>query len=396
MPRHLRSQLAFLLALLLIPICCPGQSSAQTLSKEGRDQKAIHDFLFNTFVQDRETKYVGSGRDRGLKEVTVLEKSIELRDGTELLLPEGTEIIAGLFRHFAFHGEHLDRIKEVRVFPFSPDKSPPRSKQVSDFYRIQMPSIPLYDEPPGRMKIRFLMKEADGVARIDDLVFIAQKQIPPEFDTIPYRDLGSEFPRESVTILIDMDHELSIGGTSDLQRQRWFRMHETPGVVDQSFERWAAERNFLPGRGAFKFNPGLTRAWGNWEPLKERADKPGAADLSFFDQYDAGVRHRNTIPEFKRIPFAYCFNDWPDFMSVPLIGRGTPKPEYFDDAAELAAAYVEEQIEDSGYTAQWWEVKKREQRSIRVGTSLERKPRHRRVGIARRLSQSGRQGGARA
>jgi len=134
-------------------------------------------------------------------------------------------------------------------------------------------------------------------------------------------------------------------------------MHETPGVVDQSFERWAAERNFLPGRGAFKFNPGITRAWGNWEPLKERTDKPGAADLSFFDQYDAGVRHRSTIPQFKKIPFAYCFNDWPDFMSVPLVGRGTPKPEHFDDAAELAAAYVEDQIKDGGFTAQWWEVK---------------------------------------
>ncbi|MFG0289795.1 MAG: beta-agarase [Rhodopirellula sp. JB044] len=357
MTLHRRHRLAFLLALLWILVSCPSPSHAQTLSKEGQEQKAIHDFLFDTFAQNRKTKYVGTGRDHGLKEVTVLEESRELHDGTELLLPEGTEIIAGLFRHFAFHGEHLDRIKEVRVFPFSPDKSPPRSKQVTDFYRVQMPSIPLYDEPPGRMKIRFLMKAPDGVARIDDLVFIAQKQIPPEFDTIPYRDLGSEFPRESVVIDIDTDHELSIDGTSDLQRKRWFRMHETPGTVDQSFERWAAERNFFPGRGAFKFNPGLTRAWGNWEPLKERADKPGAADLAFFDQYDAGVRHRNTIAEFKRIPFAYCFNDWPDFMSVPLVGRGTPKPEHFDDAAELAAAYVEEQIKDSGYTAEWWEVK---------------------------------------
>ena len=40
-----------------------------------------------------------------------------------------------------------------------------------------------------------------------------------------------------------------------------------------------------------------------------------------------------------------------------MVGRGTPKPEYFDDAAELAAAYVAEQIKDSGFTAQWWEVK---------------------------------------
>ena len=175
------------------------------------------------------------------------------------------------------------------------------------------------------MKIRFLMRDSEATCRIDDLVFIAQKQIPPEFDTIPYRDLGSEFPRERVEIDIDTDHELLIGGTTELQRDRWFRMHEMPGVVDQSFERWALERNFYPGRGAFKFKPGITRAWGNWKPLTERADKPGAADLSFFEQYDAGVRHRKTIDEFKKSPYACCFNDWPDFMSVPIGRTRHPK-----------------------------------------------------------------------
>ncbi|WP_182870338.1 beta-agarase [Stieleria mannarensis] len=340
-------------------IVCPlsDQGFAQNLSQEGQAQKAVHDYLFDTFAEGRASKFVGSGRDHGLKEITILTETKTIRHGDHLLLPEGAERIAGLFRHFAFHGENLDRIKEVHVFPYSPDKAPPRSQQVQEFYRVQMPSIPLSDQPPERMKIRFLMKDENATCRIDDLVFIAQKQIPPQFDTIPYRDLGSEFPRERVEVDIDTEHELSIAGTSGLQRERWFRMHETPGLVDQSFERWAAERNFLPGRGAFKFNPGITRAWGNWQPLQERADKPGAADLSFFDHYDAGIRHRNTIPEFKKIPFAYCFNDWPDFMSVPLVGRGTPKPEHFDDAAELAAAYVEDQIKDGGFTAEWWEVK---------------------------------------
>ena len=106
-----------------------------------------------------------------------------------------------------------------------------------------------------------------------------------------------------------------------------------------------------------KFNPALTRGWGQNEPLVEDKEKTGAADLSFFDQYDAGRRLRRTIPEFKEKPFALCFNDWPEFMSFPLVGRGTPLVEHFDDAAELAAAYVAEQIKDAGYTAAWWEVK---------------------------------------
>ncbi|NND95952.1 MAG: beta-agarase, partial [Pirellulaceae bacterium] len=250
-----------------------------------------------------------------------------------------------------------NEIKEVRVFPFSPDNAPPRSVQVEDFYRVQMPSIPIRDEPFEPMNIRFLMKEKDAVCRIDDLVFIAQKAIPPKFDTIPYRDLGSEFPRQSVPIEIFTDYELSIGGTNQLERERWFRLHETPGTVHESFETWAEKRGFLPGRGAFKFNPAITRGWGNMETLKERKDKPGTADLSFFDNYDAGVRLRETIPAFQKKPFAMCFNDWPEFMSVPLVGRGTPQVERFDDAAELAAAYVADQINDAGYTAAWWEVK---------------------------------------
>lgn len=347
----------YFLVLFIVSLLPGKHATAQTLSKEGRDKQAIHHYLFDTFAEGRKTKYVGKDRDHGLKELTVLTESKTIHHGDELLLPEGTERIAVLFRHFAFHGSNLDRVKEVHVYPFSPDIAPPRSQQVVDFYRVQMPSIATSDERPEPMKIRFLMKDKETTCQIDDLVFIAQKQIPQKFDTIAYRDLGSEFPRERVEIQIDTDSELSIGGTSDLQRQRWFRMHETPGVVDSSFEKWALERNFLPGRGAFKFNPGLTRAWGNWEPLKERADKPGSADLSFFDQYDAGVRHRKTIPEFKTIPFAYCFNDWPDFMSVPLVGRGTPKIGSFDQAAELAAAYVDDQIKDGGFTSHWWEVK---------------------------------------
>ncbi|MEO1993137.1 MAG: beta-agarase, partial [Pirellulales bacterium] len=309
------------------------------------------------FVEGRDTKYVGSGQDRGLKEITILADGQEIGHGDEVVLPEGAGRVAGLFRHFAFHGADLDRVKEVHVIPFSPNKAPPRSQQIKELYRVQMPSIPLSDQVPERMRIRFLLHDETSTCHIHDLVFIAQKQISPVFDTIPYRDLGSEFPRERVEIDIDTEHELVIGGTSDLQRERWFRMHELPGAVDPSFEQWALERNMYPGRSAFKFHPAITQRWGDWQPLQERSDQLGAADMSFFDQFDAGARYRSAIPEFLSKPFACCFNDWPEFMSVPLVGRGTPRIEYFDSAAELAAAYVEDQIKDGGVTAHWWEVK---------------------------------------
>ena len=348
----------FLVWIALLVYATQSSSEQPKISKEGQEQKAIHDNLFDSFITERETVFVGKGRDRGLKEVTVLKKTFQVRDGGEIELPDGAERIAVLFRHFGFHGQNLDRIKEVHVFPFSPDKAPQRSKQVKDFYRVQMPSIPKSEQLPQRMRIRFLMKQADAVCQIDDVVFYAQKAISPEFDSIPYRDLGSEFPRERVAIRIGTNHELSIGGTTDLKRDRWFRMHETPGVVHESFEKWANERNFLPGRSAFKFNPALTQRWKKGaETLQERKDKPGAADLTFFDRYDAGERQRRAIPAWRDTPFALCFNDWPEFMSVPLVGRGTPRIEHFDDAAELAATYVVDQIRDGGSTAAWWEVK---------------------------------------
>ena len=328
----------------------------QGLSEEGAKQQAVHDYLFDTFLQGRDAKYQGEGDNRALKEMTIFAEVKKIRDGDEILLPDGAERIAALFRHFGFHGDGLDRIKEVRVFPFSPDSAPPRSVQVKEFYRVQMPSMPLTQEPAERMKIRFLMKEPDAECRIDDLVFIAQKAISPKFDSIPYRDLGSEFPRERVEIRVGTNHELSIGGSSKLQRERWFRMHETPGTTHESIERWAQERGFFPARGFMKFNPAITQRRKD-ESLKERTDKPGAADLSFFDHYDAGERLRRAIPAFRNQSYSMCFNDWPEFMSVPLTGRGTPKLDQFDNAADLAAAFVADQIKDAGVTATWWEVK---------------------------------------
>lgn len=356
----LSSIFASLIFAAFVSVCSHGQNSdldGLELSAEGKQQLEKHRYLFDSFLKGRETKFVGSGKYKALKEVQVMKLTRELRHGDTLLLPPGSEKVAVFFRHLAFHGTDLDRIAEVRVLPFSPDLAPPRSAQVKDFFRVQMPTIPESEKPFEPMKIRFLMKKKDSVCRMDDLVFIAQKAISPEFDRIPYVDLGSNLPRQKVVIEIDTEHELSVGGSTNLNRQRWFRIHETPGVVHSSFEKWATERGFGPGRGIIKFNPALTRGWGRQERLQQRSDRPGAADLTFFERYDSAERLRRAIPEFRKTPYAMCFDDWPEFMSVPLEGRGTPRIDRFDDAAELAAAYVEDQVKDAGYTATWWEVK---------------------------------------
>ncbi len=335
-------------------------SSAQSpeLSEEGRLQQRMHDYLFGEYSEGRETVFRGEGAERGLKELLVMEEELTIGDGYRLDLPEGSEQVAVLFRHFAFRGQGLDQIAEVRVHPMSPDKAPPRSAQVENFYRVQMPTIPPeFQSDPQPMQIEFLMKDPEVTCQIESLAFIAQKAIAPEFDDIPYRDLGAEHPREAVAVRIDTQHELAIGGSADLQREKFFRLHETPGNVDPSFEKWVYERGFLPGRGALKFHPALTKGWGGMETLKEDTENPGAADLSFFERYDAGVKLNKSSQEWGDKDFAMTFNDWPHWMAVPLEGRGTPLIERFDEAAELAAAYAADQIRDAGRTATWWEVK---------------------------------------
>ncbi len=241
---------------LLLAVVCTNalvisvtNSNAQQISKEGQRKLAKHNFLFDEFLEGRATKYQGKGDAKALKELTIFEETHQINDGYTLNLPRGCERIAGLFRHFGFKGEDLDRIKEVHVAPFSPQQAPPRSVKVKDFYRVQMPSIPLSDKPFEPMTIIFYMKNRQATCRIDNLTFIAQKAIPPAFDDIPYRDLGSEFPRERVEVSIDTDNELVIGGTSELERDRWFRIHETPGIVDHSFEKYALERGFFRVEG---------------------------------------------------------------------------------------------------------------------------------------------------
>ena len=80
------------LQLIVVTIACLAIATttttlcAQELSQEGQNQKAIHDYLFEKFLEGRETKYQGKGDARALKELTILKETREIRDGDELLL----------------------------------------------------------------------------------------------------------------------------------------------------------------------------------------------------------------------------------------------------------------------------------------------------------------------
>lgn len=326
---------------------------AQTLSEEGQLRKAAHDFLIQDFAPSRPTKFADDGRV--LSELTVLQQQIEANGQLRIELPAGAERVAGMFRHLAIKGEHLDRVGALRLLPYKPDSTLHHSLHTPKMYRVQMGALPLprEDAPPI-----VLQAETTGPVVVTEVVFSSQNKLSTTFDDLPYRNLGDEQPPEVVTVTLDPSRELSVGGVVDLQREKFFRYYATPGGVHPSLEQWAHERNFRPGRQIFKMQYALVKGYSPRQPkLTESATQSGHADLSFFDRYDASPRSRFAIEPFQNIDYAMCLDNWPDFMSVPHVGRGTPLVEHFDAAAELAGAFVGAQVKQGGRTATWWEVK---------------------------------------
>ena len=70
----------------------------------------------------------------------------------------------------------------------------------------------------------------------------------------------------------------------------------------------------------------------------------------------------NTFPP-DEFDYAMCFDNWPSFMGVKNLPkgtfneRGTPDESYFDAAAQLASDWIRIEKETKGRTATYWEIK---------------------------------------
>lgn len=349
--------LTLLLVILQMPTAALKAEKNPQLSPEGNARSAAHRYLFGEYSIGKTRKFKGDGSDRVLDEIVISEERREFDGEVEITLPTGSERVASMFRYLVLRGEGLDNLGGLVMAPYATGSHMAVSTQKPDIYRVKVSAMPIPGDSMPRIDIRSNCKPGT-TAVITSIAFNSQGKLSTEFDDIPYRNLGAEFPRETVDVRIDLQHELSIDGHVDLERDKFCRYYAAPGHVHASFERWAAERNFLPGRQIMKFQPSLVVGYSKDQPkLAELADTPGAADLSFFDHYDSNQTIKRAIVPFRDIKFAMCFNDYPDFMSVKHVGRGTPLIEHFDHAAELAAAYVADQISDGGRSATWWEVK---------------------------------------
>ena len=334
-------------------ICGDLVAVGQQLSVEGQRRKSAHEFLFETFAKDRKCEY--SNDKQILKEIVVLAKTIEADGQLVIELPEGAQRIASMFRHLTLRGKNLDRVGGLSLEPYRAGSFMHHSIQKPDIYRVQMGSLPIpSEESPGIV----LRATTSGPVTVSEIAFSSQNKLRTKFDDIPYRNLGDEYPIEKVIVNIDTSHELSIAGHIDLEREKFFRYYARPGMHHPSAQNWAAERNFLPGRQITKMQYALVKGYSPNQPkLTESKTEKGRAELSFFDRYSSRPSINDAIEPFRKIDYAMCLDNWPDFMSIEHTGRGTPKVEYFNAAAELAAALIEDQVRDGGKTATWWEVK---------------------------------------
>ena len=329
-----------------------------TLSPAGEVMRDNHAFLFGPFLAGRDADITGEPGERLIKELVLVDTPLNADGPTEIPLPPGTQRVLGQFRYIELQGEGLDTLDRISVAPFAPQTALPVSTQVSGVFRVKLPALPTptIDTPP--VSIRF-----NGQARVDRVVLKAfGAGISETFDDRPYRTLGADRPRVPVTLTLDLSRRLSIDGHTSLDRLRWFRNYGSPNTVPKVLEQHAADRGWLPGRQMFKFEPALVRGYTRQHtPLTEDPARPGFAALGYFAPTEGGDyrpgNFADPLPAFEDVDFAMCFNDYPHFMSVGPEGRGTPKVEHFDAAAELAARYLDAQIAASGRTARYWEIK---------------------------------------
>ena len=322
------------------------------LSDEGKTMLAAHEFLFDDFANAHAPELTP---EKILKRVKLKATAFEIGGEAELPLPAGTERVAQFMRYFEIHGTGLDKLGAVRLLPVAPDSNLPVSTKTPTVYRVKVPALPA----PGAETPRFKLA-VEGKARVTriDLIPFA-RGIRREFDRAPYSNLGHEFPPQKLELGLDLEHELSVEGHTDLEREKWFRYYGRPGSLPAEIEKFATDRGFLPGRQMFKFEPALERGYNKRDPkLEEDPARHGFADPKFFDVHKARLfanLEQRGYPADMR--FAMCFNDYPSFMSRHPNGRGTPEVEYFPAAAELVARYLKNEIAHSGRTATWWEPK---------------------------------------
>ncbi|NCG09280.1 MAG: hypothetical protein GWO81_06910 [Verrucomicrobia bacterium] len=328
--------------------------SGAELSDIERAQQ-MHETFWGKLVKQYpvESRTQANSREQVLTVLTLFEGRKEINGASPIAVEAK---IAPYFRNFSYleiEGEGLDQI-ESAAYKATEGGAIYTNPQFQSARFIRIPGGHYAD---WDLQAQTMVIEGKGV--ITALRLVSLEGITSTFDASSFVLAKATQPPIHAELEVDPRRGLSIDGVTTLPRERFFRYYSSPGSDRSGMEPYFAEKGFLPGRQMTKLAHELETRHGTFRPplLKEDSERKGYADLSIFEERNFN-HYRGIGPD---LTFAQCLNIWPSFMDVKIDGHknvlGTPAIEHFDAAAELAAAYIADEIADSGRTASYWEVK---------------------------------------
>ncbi|MEM9251138.1 MAG: hypothetical protein AAGB29_02195 [Planctomycetota bacterium] len=346
------SPLLLALAAIVVGLGITPAVSAQSpnLAAQLAEARENHRLLFE--LADRsDAKYAENVNliDPVLRQIVIPIEHATQGPDPQVALPEHIDRLWSYFNALWIVGKQMDKTDKI-VLVQDGQTSPVKWIRYGDGILIRPQTLSFNGDAPATLAFT-------GAAK-PELIRLETRGLSSKFDPSPYIGVGEDRPRQPVTVTVSTRHWRSIGGVSELDRTKYFRIYSQPG--NERYPYYQEELDalgFQQGRQMFKFAPALETRYGqNIEPkLREDPNRPGYHDALFFDAFD-NDSYAAVDPDLR---FAMCFDNWPSFMAADIPGQQNTRgaPDDFDAAAELVVDYLNDQIADSGRTATWWEVK---------------------------------------
>lgn len=345
----------FLVLRFLLALCLGAQFLAGKELTDIERAQQMHEIFWGKVVKQypSESRTQANSRERVLTALKLFEGRREISGTTPIAI---TADLAPFFRNFSYYeieGEGLDKIESV-AYKATEGGAIYTNPQLQSARLIRIPGGH-YADWDGQTQT--ILIEGEGV--ITSLSLVSLEGIASTFDASSFALPASTQPPIHAVLKVDPRQGRALDGVRVLPEARFYRLYFSPGSERSGMESYFAEKGFLPGRQMTKLAHELETRHGTFRQplLKADAERPGYADLSIFKERNFN-HYQGIDPDLK---FAQCLNIWPSFMEVELEGHknvlGTPAVEHFDAAAELAAAYIADELADSGRTANYWEVK---------------------------------------
>ena len=270
----------------------------------------------------------------------------------ELLIPEDIAPHIASFSFLEIKGTGLSQIRSlVRVTPGARIFIRPQSRNDA-LIRVPVDELKGWDSAQEVLEII-------GTAHVEAMALVSLEGVPREFNEGLFVLPGMDRPKVKCRVKVNSEVAFFMNGEGTIDKRKFHRLYVQPGSMCSALEPVARAKGFVGGRQMIKLGPELETRHDSFRPplMGEDPNRSGYADLSIFEK--RSFDHFAEVP--KDMKFAFSLDFWPSFMeaSIPEHSndRGTPRVELFDAAAELAAAYISDEIKDSGRTANYWEIK---------------------------------------